>query len=343
MNVQDWLGVDNQLGIDIWHRKYQYNNESFEEWLNRVSNNNKDVANLIKEKRFLFGGRILANRGLNTDGYKVTYSNCYVTDTNDSIEDIFETAKKIARTFSYGGGIGVDISKLAPRGAKVHNSAKESTGAVSFMDLYSMVTGLIGQAGRRGALMLSMSCEHPDIEEFIDVKNDLDKVNFANISVRVTNEFMQAAMNDEEFTLRFERKETGEVIEKTVKARDLLHKLAENNWNTGEPGMLFWDTIESYNLLSTTPGFEYAGTNPCGEEPLPAGGSCLLGSMNLSEYVLSPFTENAMFDFKLFEEDVATAITALNDVLEEGLPLHPLQEQRDSVAKWKQVGLKLGQ
>lgn len=149
MNVQEWLGADNQLGIDIWERKYKYGDETFDEWINRVSGGNSEVADLIKSKRFLFGGRILANRGLANEGRKITYSNCYVTDTDDSIEDIFETAKKIARTFSYGGGIGVDISKLAPRGAKVHNSAKESTGAVSFMDLYSAVTGLIGQNGRR--------------------------------------------------------------------------------------------------------------------------------------------------------------------------------------------------
>ena len=150
MNIQDWLGEDNQLGIDIWKKKYQNNNETFDEWLNRVSGGNKTILELIKKKKFLFGGRILANRGLNSSGQKVTYSNCYVvTPPEDSIESIFECASKLARTFSYGGGCGIDISKLAPCGAKVNNTAKNTSGAVSFMDLYSSITSLIGQNGRR--------------------------------------------------------------------------------------------------------------------------------------------------------------------------------------------------
>lgn len=150
LTVQEWLGEDNQLGIDIWKMKYQYNNESFEEWLDRVSNGNLKLRELIKSKKFLFGGRILSNRGLNKYGEKVTLSNCYViTPPDDSIESIFDCAKKLARTYSYGGGCGVDISKLAPNGAKVNNTAKKTSGAVSFMDLYSLVTGLIGQNGRR--------------------------------------------------------------------------------------------------------------------------------------------------------------------------------------------------
>ena len=134
----------------------------------------------------MFAGRILANRGLPKDGIKVTYSNCYVlSPPQDNLESIFDTAKYLARTFSYGGGVGIDISNLRPRGALVHNSAKTTTGAVSFMDLYSMTTGLISQRGRRGALMISMDVNHPDIEEFIDLKTDLEKVTKANISVKI--------------------------------------------------------------------------------------------------------------------------------------------------------------
>ena len=150
MIVQDWLGKDNKLGIDIWNKKYRHNNETFDEWLDRVSGGNDDIKQLIIDKKFLFGGRILANRGLAKDGYKVTYSNCYViTPPEDSIESIFECASKLARTFSYGGGCGIDISKLAPCGAKVNNTAKSTSGAVSFMDLYSSINGLIGLYGRR--------------------------------------------------------------------------------------------------------------------------------------------------------------------------------------------------
>lgn len=281
LTVQEWLGSDNQLGIDIWERKYRDGAETFEQWLDRISNGNDIVRQLIIDKKFLFGGRILANRGLtlghkfddmidddgNTlpvTGKKISYSNCYVCEPpEDNLESIFECAKKLARTYSYGGGVGVDLSKLAPNGAKVRNAAKESSGAVSFMDLYSLVTGLISQNGRRGALMISMSCDHPDIEEFIDVKNDLNRVTKANISIRITDEFMNAVINDEDYELSFIRKETGEEIKKIVKAKELFHKIAKNNWSMGEPGMLFWDRIENWNLLSGFDDFQYAGTNPC--------------------------------------------------------------------------------
>lgn len=336
MTVQEWLGEKNQIGIDIWNRKYRYENETFNEWIDRVSGGNHAVAELIRQKKFLFGGRILANRGLDQHGVKVSYSNCYViTPPEDNIESIFECASKLARTFSYGGGCGIDISKLAPRGAKVANTAKETSGAVSFMDLYSMITGLIGQSGRRGALMISIDCHHPDIEEFLQVKSDLNRVTKANISIRLTDDFMQAVRDGEQFKLSFTRPESGEIIEKEIDARAFFDKLAEMNWDFAEPGCLFWDRIENWNLLSNTEDFHYASVNPCAEEALPAGGSCLLGSINLSEFV----TPDKEFDYASFKQTVKTAVCALNDVLDEGLPLHPLQEQRDSVRDWRQIGL----
>ena len=336
MIVQDWLGKDNQLGIDIWTKKYQRNNETFDEWVKRVSGGDKEVAKLIMEKKFLFGGRILSNRGVTTDEEKTTYSNCYViSPPEDSIESIYDTCKKLARTYSYGGGCGIDISKLAPMGAKVHNQAKSTSGAVSFMDTFSQVTEQIGQNGRRGALMVSIACDHPDIEEFIDIKKDLSRVTKANISVRVTDEFMKAVEDDADWELSYTREETSETISKTVKAKDLMMKLAYNNWDMGEPGILFWDRIKHWNLLSEFEEFEYAGVNPCAEEPLPAGGSCLLGSINLAAYV----TEDCEFDFDSFKEDVHVITKAMNDVLDEGLALHPLSEQRESVADWRQIGI----
>ena len=335
MTVQEWLGTENQLGQDIWERKYRYENETFDEWINRVSGGNSEIANLIKEKKFLFGGRILANRGLENKGRKISLSNCYVIEPpEDNIESIFDCAKKLARTYSYGGGCGVDISKLSPRGAKVNNAAKETTGSVSFMDLYSMVTGLIGQAGRRGALMLSLSCEHPDLEEFIGIKSDLDRVTKANISIRITDKFMAAVKNRTPFTLSFTRLETRETITKEIDAYAMFHKMCEMNWDYAEPGMLFWDRINNWNLLSCDDEFEYAGTNPCAEEPLPAGGSCLLGSINLAEFAC-----DTGFDFESFKHCVKSSVIALNEVLDEGLPLHPLKEQRESVYDWRQIGL----
>lgn len=340
MTVEEWLGEENQLGTDIWTKKYCNEGESFDEWVGRISGGNEEIAQYIREKKFLFGGRILSNRGLDKEGRKVTYSNCYVVDPpEDNIESIFDCAKKLARTYSYGGGCGVDISKLSPRGARINNAAKETSGSVSFMELYSLVTALIGQNGRRGALMISIDCSHPDVEEFIDLKTDLEKVTKANISVRIHEDFMEAVKKNEDYLLHYTRQATGQVIEKQVNARDLFRKIAETNWDYAEPGALFWDRIEGWNLLSNTKEFSYAGVNPCAEEPLPAGGSCLLGSINLSAFVTDPFTDHAQFDFEGLKHCVEVSVGALNEVLEEGLPLHPLQEQQESVAKWRQIGL----
>ena len=203
------------------------------------------------------------------------------------------------------------------------------------MDTFSQVTEQIGQNGRRGALMISMDCTHPDLEKFITVKSDLNKVTAANISVKVNDKFMRAVQEDADWELSFNRPETGETLSKTVKAKAIFKLLCENNWNYAEPGVLFWDTIKHWNLLSTNPDFEYVGTNPCAEEPLPAGGSCLLGALNLASFV----NNEGRFDYSEFTRSVRIAVIALNDVLDEGIPKHPLQEQRDSVSKWRQIGL----
>lgn len=340
MTEKEWLGEENQLGMDIWTRKYQNQEETFEEWIERVTGGNQEMAGYIRQKKFLYGGRILSNRGLYKEGRKVTYSNCYViTPPEDNIESIFDCAKKLARTYSYGGGCGIDISGLSPKGAKINNAAKETTGSVSFMELYSMVTGLIGQNGRRGALMISLDCSHPDVPAFIELKTDLEKVTKANISLRIHKDFMDAVKNDQEYTLHYTRETTGEVIEKKVRARELFRKITDTNWDYGEPGALFWDRITGWSLLSNTDTFTYAGVNPCAEEPLPAGGSCLLGSINLSEFVQHPFSEHSFFNFEGLKDCVKAAVKGLNEVLDEGLPLHPLEEQRESVKQWRQIGL----
>lgn len=182
--------------------------------------------------------------------------------------------------------------------------------------------------------MISISCDHPDVEEFITIKSDLDKITKANLSIRVTDKFMQAVKHDAEYTLSFTREETGEKIERVIKASELFDKFCYMNWDYAEPAFLFWDRIKSYNLLSEDDNFEYAGVNPCAEEPLPSGGSCLLGSINLAEFV----NEDGKFEFLDFEEAVTIAIKGLNDVLDEGLPLHPLTVQQESVRNWRQIG-----
>ena len=330
VKIEDWL--KSQLAIDIWTKKYRNGTENFEQWLNRVSGGNKEVRKLILDKKFLFAGRILANRGTDNNG---TLSNCYVLSVKDSIESIYETAGKMAVTYKAGGGVGVDISSLAPRGAIVNNAARTTSGAVSFIDLFTTTTGLIGQAGRRGALMISLACDHPDIKEFIELKTDVNKATSANLSIRVTDDFMRAVQNDEDWFCAFTRKETGECISKVFKAKDLFKIFCDANYDYGEPGLLFWDTIERYNMLNTYPNFKFAGVNPCAEECLPDGGACLLGSMNLSEYVKNDMT----FDFTSFGNDVAICIKALDDVQSEGLELHPLDLQKKTAKDWRQIGL----
>lgn len=337
MEITDWLG-DNQLSIDIWTNKYCYKNENFEQWLDRVSGNNSEIKRLIREKKFLFGGRILANRGLDKLGKKITLSNCYVIPApEDNIESIFNCASKLARTFSYGGGCGIDVSNLRPKGSKVNNAASSTTGTTSFMDFFSYVTGLIGQEGRRGATMISISCTHPDLEEFINLKSDLNLCTKANISVRVSDDFMEAVIKDKDWTLFFDTEH--EHIEKVVKAKDIFMLLAKRNWETAEPGVLYWDNIENYNMLNTDPNFKYAGVNPCAEEPLPAGGSCLLGSINLSEFVVNAFEDDCYVNYDALEKAVAISVQGLNQVLLEGMDLHPLEVQRKSVYNWRQIGL----
>lgn len=234
MKLKDWKL--SELGEDIWKKKYQRNDESFDQWLDRVSGGDKQVAQLIMDKKFLFGGRILSNRGITDRG--VTYSNCYVVaPPEDSIEGIYTAAMKLARTFSYGGGCGVNISTLRPKGAEVHNAALTTSGAVSFMDVLEQTARVIGQNGRRGALMISIDSSHPDVHDFIDAKLD-NKLEKCNISVQ---------MSDEDMANR----------------GDILDHIAKNNYDWAEPGMLYWDTIKSYNLLNNFDNFEYAGVNPC--------------------------------------------------------------------------------
>lgn len=272
MEVKDWLETDDQMCVDIVDRKYLLeedilgHKETIDELLDRVSGGNKQARKLIEKRKFIPGGRIIANRGLPKYGIKVTYSNCYVDAApEDNIESIYNTCARLARTFSYGGGIGIDISKLAPDGAKVNNSAKNSTGAVSFVDTFSKVSETIGQLQRRGALMISIDGHHPDLLKFITHKSDLGVTQGANMSIRMCDDFFKAVEKDEDWKLSFERPETGEVIEKTTKAKDVLYLIAKTNWDYAEPGLLYWDTISNYNLMSEDPSFEYAGTNPCAE------------------------------------------------------------------------------
>lgn len=329
-----------ELQKSIWENKYRFKNETFAQWIDRVSGGNEQIKKRMRKKQFLFGGRILANRGLQKHGLKITYSNCYVlTPPQDNIESIFDTARNMARTYSYGGGVGISIRNIRPRGARVHNNARSTTGAVSFMPLYSLTTETIGQHGRRGALMISIPSSSPDLEEFIDVKTEQGAITGANISIEIDDAFMMAVKKREQYRLHFHVEDTGETIEKMVDAHAIYEKIIKNNLDWAEPGMLYWDAISNYHFMSEDPTFEFGGTNPCAEEPLPPGGSCLLGSINLDQFVIAPFSDYATFDMEEFLKCIEDAVIALNEVLDEGLPLHPLEEQRQSVRELRQIGL----
>lgn len=349
-----WL--DDDYIMDTWNKKYRnvvqvdentVNSETLQQWFNRVCNGDEELIKRMEDMKFLFGGRILANRGLVTKDHKVTLSNCYVLPpVEDNIHSIMKTAEELAVIFSRGGGVGIDISKLRYKGAPVRNSAETTTGACSFMQLYDVVTSIIGQKGRRGALIITMDCDHPDIHDFIDIKKDLNMINNANISVKVSDRFMKYAVEKPGKSYSVRCKITDEITGAVwhehvidVTPSEILQHIAENNWRMAEPGIIFKDAIEDYNFIEKNPCINITGVNPCGELPLPNYGSCNLGNINLSAYVKNPFTANAEFDFVALTQDVPIYVKALNDVLLEGKDYHPIQEQRDAITRYRQIGL----
>ncbi len=289
---------------------------------------------LLEDFRFVPGGRILFGAGQER---KTTLLNCYVIPMKtDSIESIFDWCKEAARTYSYGGGVGGDIGVLRPKGAPVNNSAIVSTGSVSFMDVMSVTTGTIGQAGRRGALMITMPVDHPDIEEFIMVKRNLDKVRFANISVRVTDEFMEAVENDTDFELKFVNKKVD--VRKTIRARDLWETLVESAHGHAEPGLLFWSQMEKYSTTQYN-GMEILSTNPCSEIPLDPYGCCCLGSLNLAKFVNNPFMSDAGLDWDRMEKALRYGTRFLDNVLTYNEDKHALEEQKLASRRSRRIGV----
>ncbi len=290
---------------------------------------------LLGDFRFLPGGRILFAAGQQR---KSTLLNCYVIPVkNDSIEDIFDWCKEAARTYSYGGGVGTDISILRPRNTPVNNSAVVSTGSVSFMNIFSETTHTIGQHGRRGALMITIRVDHPDILSFIKVKRNLSNVRYANISVKITDEFMQAVKENKDFTLRYENGVVGKVTSK-INARELWNELVNSARDWAEPGLIFWDTVKKYSP-SEYNGMEVIGTNPCSEQPLQPYGACDLGSLNLSAFVAGAFTDNAKIEWEQLDKAVRYGVRFLDDVLDYNDSRHPLKEQSEAARNSRRIGL----
>jgi ribonucleoside-diphosphate reductase alpha chain len=286
----------------------------------------------LDDFKFVPAGRVLY--GLGNPYVNVTLKNCYVIAVReDSIKGIFQTAYEMAETYKAGGGCGIDISALRPRGSVVHNAARESTGAVSFMDFYSHITGMIGQKARIGALLISIDVSHPDVEDFISIKggDDLDLVRYANVSVKITDEFMRAVNDNKDFDLRWDGK-----VYKTIKARELWNKLIHYAWKRAEPGLLFWDKTCREIPAHNYPGFACVTTNPCGETSLSDGDSCNLGSMNLGKYVINPF-KKPEFDFDTFENDTHVAVRFLDNII--SLEKAPLPFQQRANDNGRRLGL----
>lgn len=293
---------------------------------------------LLEDFKFIPGGRIMFGAG--NLKRKVTLLNCYVIPIkDDSLEAIWNCAREMARTYSYGGGVGTDISILRPKGSVTHNAALFSTGSTSFMELFSLTTGIIGQEGRRGALMITIDINHPDVLDFIDIKNDPErrKVRYANISVKITDEFMKAVEKDDYFTLKFENEVVGK-IEKKVKAREIWDKLIKNARDSAEPGVIFWDNVKRYSTTEYN-GMEVLTVNPCSEISLEPYGCCCLGNINLSKFVVDPFSEEARVDWPNLERVARYATRFLDNVLEYSKDMHPLEEQKKASMWSRRIGV----
>jgi len=249
----------------------------------------------------------------------VSSANCFVIDSpHDSYSGILKTDEELVQLSKRRGGVGLDISTLRPSGAKTHNAAHTSTGVPSFMERYSHSIREVGQNGRRGACIITISVHHPDIEKFITIKSDLTKVTGANISIRVSDEFLNAVENDEEYELRFPVDSDSPEIREMVSAKYIWDKIIEANWKSAEPGLLFWSNIinESPADCYAEDGFKSISTNPCGEIVLSAADSCRLLLLNLFSYVEAPFTSRAKFDFDKFNDHAEIAQRLMDDLVD---------------------------
>ena len=279
--------------------------------------------------KFLPAGRITAGAGT---GRAVTLFNCFVMGTvPDTMAGIFDALKEAALTMQQGGGIGYDFSTIRPRGAEVKGVAADASGPLSFMDVWDAMCRTIMSAGsRRGAMMATMRCDHPDIESFIEAKKDPARLRMFNLSVLVTDPFMAAVKADGSWDLVF-----GGKVYKTVSARDLWNKIMRNTYDFAEPGVIFIDRINKANNLSYVETI--AATNPCGEQPLPPYGACLLGSINLPTLVSGAFTKGAVLDAKALDELVRMAVRMMDNTVDASN--FPLPAQQAEAKAKRRIGL----
>jgi len=340
--ITEYYG-DDTLGSDVLKQKYlaPWEKHPYELWQRQATGLasvektkvlrekwEKKFFSILEDFKFVPGGRIM--HGAGREDITTTLNNCYVVAIrDDSIKSIYDTIINEALTYKYGGGCGHDLSILRPAGKAINGTGGESCGPTGFMNLFSENTNTIAQHGRRGANMQTLRIDHPDIENFISIKTgDIDMVKYSNISVLLTHEFMEAVKNDTDFDLTYE----GEVY-KTVHATKLWNDIISHAHSSAEPGLLFWDTMKDYhNAEYCSP---LVSTNPCAEQPLPDGGCCNLGAVNLERFV----DDNGNFMIDQFKETVSIGTRFLDNVIDYNMDRHALEDQKLNAMNDRRIGL----
>jgi len=340
--IENYYG-DDQLGSDVLKQKYlaPWEQHPYELWTRQASalasvektkalkeKWKKKFFTILEDFKFVPGGRIM--HGAGREDITTTLNNCYVVAIrDDSIKSIYDTIINEALTYKYGGGCGHDLSILRPAGEPINGTGGESCGPTGFMNLFSENTNTIAQHGRRGANMQTLRVDHPDIEKFISIKTgDIEMIKYSNISVLLTHEFMDAVKNDGDFDLTY-----GGEVYKTIKAKTLWDEIVYHAHSSAEPGLLFWDTMKDYhNAEYCSP---LISTNPCAEQPLPDGGCCNLGAVNLERFV----DDNGNFMIDQFKETVGIAARFLDNVVDYNMDRHALENQKKNAENDRRVGL----
>ncbi|MBI2952334.1 adenosylcobalamin-dependent ribonucleoside-diphosphate reductase [bacterium] len=334
---------DNTLAADVLRNKYLAPGETgpFQMW-DRVARAMASVEqeqgrwyqaffSILKDFKFIPGGRVMHGAGRQDARRQPTLSNCYVIPIEeDSLEGIYRCLTESALVYRTGGGVGTDLSILRPKGSPVNATVDRSPGSTAFMHLLSESTNTVAQAGRRGALMLTLRVDHPDVEDFIVIKDDPRriKVQYANISVLATDEFMEAVIHDRDFDLRW-----GGKVYKTVRARDLWDRIIRNAHASAEPGVIFWDRMKAYHNVEYVHPLN--STNPCGEQPLASYTACNLGNINLLRFV----REDGTFDHDALKQTTRIATRFMDNIIAYNMPNHALPKIQEAVASDRRVGL----
>lgn len=321
----------------VFETKYSQNGETQDAMTGRVAyamandtEHGDALKEIFKDKRFIPGGRILAAMG---SPRVVTANNCYVMDTiPDSMDGIIRVLGEAAETMRQGGGVGYDFSTLRPRGARITTLGSESSGPLSFMDVFNSMCGTISSAGhRRGAQMGVLRVDHPDIEEFIEAKTEQGRLTNFNISIAITDSFMRAVKAGRSFDLVFDDR-----VYRTIDAKALWLKIMRATWDWAEPGVIFIDRVNSDNNLWYCENI--TATNPCGEQPLPPYGACLLGSFNWTKYLnWDAAAEVWGFDYEQLAKDIPIVVRGMDNVVDRAH--YPLPAQRESALSKRRMGL----